>query len=82
MTPDRVSRSLGRAVSLRVLLCAAALLFGVSVAHGQWLEKVIYLPDSLSGVLWPSRIAANPSFTRSTCRVTTADTAGAASTPT
>jgi YVTN family beta-propeller protein len=46
----------GRAAGL---LSAAVVVFGVSVGQGQWLEKVIYLPDSLSGVVWPSCIAAN-----------------------
>jgi YVTN family beta-propeller protein len=58
----RDCRSVSRSLSagLKVYLCAMALVLGVSVACGQWLEKVVYLPDSLSGVLWPSCIASNP----------------------
>jgi DNA-binding beta-propeller fold protein YncE len=47
-----------RATTLALRL--SLLLFGASVGYTQWLEKVIYLPDSLSGVVWPSCIAANP----------------------
>ena len=51
-----------RAKNLKLLLCAVALVLGATAVHAQWLEKVIYLPDSLSGVLWPSCIAGNPEF--------------------
>ncbi|MBN2464228.1 hypothetical protein JXD38_01195 [candidate division WOR-3 bacterium] len=56
----RNSAARNRPAKARVLLCAMVLGIGVSVGYGQWLEEVIYLPDSLSGVLWPSCIAANP----------------------
>jgi len=51
-----------RVAKARVILCAVALGIGVNIGHGQWLEKVIYLPDSLSGVLWPSCMASNPEY--------------------
>ena len=38
-----------RAVSLRLLLCALALVLCATVARGQWLEAKITLPDSLGG---------------------------------
>lgn len=56
------STSHNRAEGLKVLVCAVALVLGATAVHAQWLEKVIYLPDSLSGVLWPSCIAGNPEF--------------------
>ncbi|MBM3332949.1 hypothetical protein FJY68_14075 [candidate division WOR-3 bacterium] len=49
-----------RAAKAGVLLCAIVLCLVVNDGQGSWLEKVIYLPDSLSGVLWPSCIASNP----------------------
>ena len=54
---NRTAAPRGRAVGL---LCAMALVLGSTAVHAQWLEKVIYLPDSLSGVLWPSCMAGNP----------------------
>jgi DNA-binding beta-propeller fold protein YncE len=50
----------GHAIWPRVLLCALALGLGESAGQTSWLEKVIYLPDSLSGVLWPTCIDVNP----------------------
>jgi len=62
--PDRLMPAIrSRSSWPKVLLGAIiALGIGVSAGHGQWLEKVIYLPDSLSGVLWPTCIAVNPEF--------------------
>ncbi len=58
----RNSAARNRAAKARILLCAVALGIGVSIGHGQWLEKVIYLPDSLSGLLWPSCMALNSEY--------------------
>jgi YVTN family beta-propeller protein len=51
----RPSRPLAQLAVIATALCALA-----AVASAQWLEKVIYLPDSLSGVIWPSCLALNP----------------------
>jgi len=47
---------------MKILACLLTLSVGVSVGHSQWLEKVIYLPDSLSGLLWPSCMALNAEY--------------------
>ena len=57
---NRAVTSHNRAVGLKLFMCALALVLGATIGHGQWLEKVIYLPDSLSGVIWPSCMASNP----------------------
>jgi DNA-binding beta-propeller fold protein YncE len=56
------SLTCGHAMWPGVLLCLLAVGLGVSVGQTLWLEKVVYLPDSLSGVLWPTCIAVNPEF--------------------
>lgn len=40
--------------AILAVCCLAAL------ALGQWLEETIWLPDSLSEVIWPSDICFNP----------------------
>ena len=61
---NRAVTSHNRAVGLKLFMCALALVLGATIGHGQWLEKVIYLPDSLSGVIWPSCMASNPDADR------------------
>ncbi len=43
-----------------MFLLACVCLLGPSSAAGQWLEETIYLPDSLSGVVFPSVITCSP----------------------
>ena len=55
---NRAFPSHNRAVKLSAVLLAVCC--WLSAASAQWIEKVIYLPDSLSGVIWPSCMACNP----------------------
>jgi YVTN family beta-propeller protein len=59
-SPGRNQASPSRAVG-RLVACAAAIALGASVGYGQSLEKTLYLPDSLSGVIGPSCIVYSPS---------------------
>jgi YVTN family beta-propeller protein len=49
---------------LKPRLLLFALVVVVSIGFGQWLEKVMYLPDSAGGVLSPQTVACNPVGTR------------------
>jgi len=55
-----------RAVRLKVLLCASVLLLAATIGHGQWLESVIELPDTLGPLNGPYHLACtdNPAFPR------------------
>jgi len=43
----------------KTLPLLAGLLLAISAVHGQWLEQTIYLPDSLSGLVGPTRLVYN-----------------------
>jgi len=52
------STSLNRAAKAKVLLCVLAI--GVSMVRGQWLEKKLFIPDSLCGLTEASGAVYDP----------------------
>ncbi len=46
--------------SVRLYLCAFTLLLGATIGRGQWLEKMIWLPDSFGVVADPQYVCFDP----------------------
>jgi YVTN family beta-propeller protein len=60
--PDRhLTPSNKRAKDLKLFLCAMVMFLGATVAHGQWLETKITLPDTLGGALYPTCLTTDTS---------------------